>query len=258
MNIKNEYRKARQNLMRRVRSWKKKGYELIIDLPKIPKKPTKASVERLKKIQLPELIKREKIVSRETGEVYTPYQYETEQETKRRVRREMKRELRRGAEERKKKWHDYKEQTYIEDATEQDYGELLGETEYSELMSRQFHEQAGTEMERTYDYSEQVAQEVADLDAKIHDTHQTVLINKWDTLKNSMSTEDFVQTLKDHELIGPLQEAVGAILTYEERRAEQTAQQASFEAVYYLSAIEMSSPLTASEIEDMAMGNYIE
>lgn len=257
MNIKDEYRKARQNLMRRVRSWKKKGYELIIDLPKIPKKPTKASIERLKKIQLPELIKREKIVSRETGEVYTPYQYETEQETKRRVRREMKRELRRGAEEAQKKWKDYYDKQY-----EETYGDNIEQwfedTVTSEQMSKQFHAQAGTEVEDTFDYDLQLRTEIEDLNQKIHDTHQSVLINKWDSLRNSMSERDFAKALQDNELIAPLQEAVGAILTYEARRAEETAQRAGFEATYYLSSIEMSSPLTADEIEEMGLSNYVE
>lgn len=83
MKAKDAYKRERQNLMKRVKAWEKKGYQLLIDLPSIPKKITKASVQRLKNIQLKDLVKKGKVLDISTGEVFNPYGYEQDQKRRR-------------------------------------------------------------------------------------------------------------------------------------------------------------------------------
>ena len=83
MKAKDAYKRERQNLMKRVKAWEKKGYQLLIDLPSIPKKITKASVQRLKNIQLKDLVKKGKVLDISSGEVFNPYGFEQEQKRRR-------------------------------------------------------------------------------------------------------------------------------------------------------------------------------
>ena len=268
MSIKEQYRKARQNLLRRVRTWKKKGFELTIDIPSIPKTPTRKSIERLKKFQLPELVKRGKVVSRETKQVYTPYQYETEQEAKRRVRREMRREMRRGAEEKRQKWHDYEEQERKEETrspyeplSDEDYEGLLTESDYAELMSKQYHEQAGTKMERDIEYEDQSSAEIENLDILVQQCKQQVVINKWNELRSQFTDREIAESILSIEsLYEQLQETVEAVLYYEARGNDYKARQAGTEFVNYLEQVDFVkgklTPLSAEEWEQMGSEHY--
>lgn len=69
--IKEEYRKQRRNLQRKINRAKKRGYIFSDDLmPSIPKKPTKSSISRLKKLSK-DLYKHARYVDTETGELLT-------------------------------------------------------------------------------------------------------------------------------------------------------------------------------------------
>ena len=69
--IKEEYNKQRKALLQKINRAKKRGYIFSDDItPSIPKKPTKASIARLKKLSK-ELYKHARYVDVETGEILT-------------------------------------------------------------------------------------------------------------------------------------------------------------------------------------------
>ena len=83
--LQQEYRKQRRRVQEFVRRAKKRGYQFIENIvPNIPKKITKASVERLKKLTPKKLYEKAEYVDIETGEIKTPKQRQLE------VRKEAK------------------------------------------------------------------------------------------------------------------------------------------------------------------------
>lgn len=74
-NIKNDYKRERRRVLRLINNYKKKGYDVEVAIPKLVKKPTQASIRRLKKIT-PQLIRKESYApDLETGEKINFYTY---------------------------------------------------------------------------------------------------------------------------------------------------------------------------------------
>ena len=72
--LQQEYRKQRRRVQSFVSRAKKRGYQFIENIiPKIPKKITKASVERLKKLTPKKLYEKAEYVDIETGEIKLGY-----------------------------------------------------------------------------------------------------------------------------------------------------------------------------------------
>ena len=77
--LQQEYRKQRRRVQEFVRRAKKRGYQFEEGIiPNIPKKITKASVERLKKLTPKKLYEKAEYVDIETGEIKTPKQRQLE------------------------------------------------------------------------------------------------------------------------------------------------------------------------------------
>ena len=77
--LQQEYRKQRRRVQAFVRRAKKRGYQFIENIvPNIPKKITKASVERLKKLTPKKLYEKAEYVDIETGEIKAPKQRQLE------------------------------------------------------------------------------------------------------------------------------------------------------------------------------------
>ena len=77
--LQQEYRKQRRRLQAFVSRAKKRGYQFKENIiPNIPKKITKASVERLKKLIPKKLYEKAEYVDIETGEIKTPKQRQLE------------------------------------------------------------------------------------------------------------------------------------------------------------------------------------
>lgn len=170
MTLKDEYKRARQNLFRRMSAWKAKGIEVDFEIPLVPKKITRHSVERLKKIQLPKLIKSGKVISTETGEVYTPYSYEEdlkEKRAKRKKRRQFQNEV------------DIERRREQEDEVRAPKVRTKKEQEESERMSKRYHKTAGTEMEEVEDIEEQKIPDLDYIEDAINGSGITELINNW-------------------------------------------------------------------------------
>lgn len=66
--IKQEYRRVRRNLLRKINRATKRGYIIDNIVPAIPKKPTEASIRRLEKISA-NLYEKVKAIDFETGEI---------------------------------------------------------------------------------------------------------------------------------------------------------------------------------------------
>lgn len=66
--IKEQYRKARRNYLRRVNRKVREGY--IVDVIPIPKNPTRASIRRLEKMTGAEIARTSRLVDMLTGEIY--------------------------------------------------------------------------------------------------------------------------------------------------------------------------------------------
>lgn len=66
--IKEQYRKARRNYLRRVNNKVRQGY--MVDVIPIPKKPTRASIRRLQKMTGAEIARTSELVDMLTGEIY--------------------------------------------------------------------------------------------------------------------------------------------------------------------------------------------
>lgn len=66
--IKEQYRKARRNYLRRVNRKVREGY--IVDVIPIPKNPTRASIRRLEKMTGVEIARTSRLVDMLTGEIY--------------------------------------------------------------------------------------------------------------------------------------------------------------------------------------------
>lgn len=66
--IKEQYRKARRNYLRRVNNKVRQGY--IVDVIPIPKNPTRASIRRLEKMTGAEIARTSRLVDMLTGEIY--------------------------------------------------------------------------------------------------------------------------------------------------------------------------------------------
>lgn len=66
--IKEQYRKARRNYLRRVNNKVRQGY--MVDVIPIPKNPTKASIRRLQKMTGAEIARTSRLVDMLTGEIY--------------------------------------------------------------------------------------------------------------------------------------------------------------------------------------------
>lgn len=57
-NINSEYKKVRAKILKRIRSLEKRGYNIELTIPKVPKTKTEASIRNLEKITLERLYKR--------------------------------------------------------------------------------------------------------------------------------------------------------------------------------------------------------
>lgn len=66
--IKEQYKKARRNYLRRVNNKVRQGY--MVDVIPIPKNPTRASIRRLQKMTGAEIARTSKLVDMLTGEIY--------------------------------------------------------------------------------------------------------------------------------------------------------------------------------------------
>lgn len=66
--IKEQYRKARRNYLRRVNNKVRQGY--MVDVIPIPKNPTRASIRRLQKMTGAEIARTSRLVDMLTGEIY--------------------------------------------------------------------------------------------------------------------------------------------------------------------------------------------
>lgn len=85
MSIKDLYRRERRRILRTIRNYRKRGLDVLIEVPKIPKRITEASVRRLKKIDVKVIREQSYGPDLETGERLPYYAYERQE---RRVRRE--------------------------------------------------------------------------------------------------------------------------------------------------------------------------
>lgn len=74
-NVINEYRKLRSLVLSRVRYYKNKGFEVVVEIPKIPKKITQASIRRLSKYTPLYIKERSYAPHPVTGEVINARQY---------------------------------------------------------------------------------------------------------------------------------------------------------------------------------------
>lgn len=69
--IKSEYNKTRKLLQQKIRRLQKRGYIFEDDfIPKVPKRPTESSINRLKKLSQ-DVYKKSKYIDTETGEILT-------------------------------------------------------------------------------------------------------------------------------------------------------------------------------------------
>lgn len=75
MDIKSEYRKERKRILSAIRRYIKKGYNVELKVPIIPKKITEASIRRLKKITIGEIRKKSFAPDLESGEKINYNQY---------------------------------------------------------------------------------------------------------------------------------------------------------------------------------------
>lgn len=68
--IRDEYKRVRKNALARLRYWERKGYIVDIEIPKIPKRITEGSINKIKNTLSRERIEKKSIwVSTETGEI---------------------------------------------------------------------------------------------------------------------------------------------------------------------------------------------
>lgn len=68
------YRRTRKNLLQKIRRGKKAGFEYDINIPKIPKKITEASINKLNKYTSEYLAKHSRYIDHDTGEILTGVQ----------------------------------------------------------------------------------------------------------------------------------------------------------------------------------------
>lgn len=87
MTIKDQYRRERRRIQRTKRAYEKRGLDVNIQIPDIPKKITEGSVRRLKKISLGYIRERSQGADYETGEVLNYYRYQRQE---RKISRENK------------------------------------------------------------------------------------------------------------------------------------------------------------------------
>lgn len=91
MTIKQQYRKERNRILSTINRYKKAGYDVNLEVPKIPKKITKGSVRRLQKIDVRTIRSKSEYVDIDTGEILN---YEVAKRKRRKnVSRETKTEI---------------------------------------------------------------------------------------------------------------------------------------------------------------------
>lgn len=100
MTLRQQYQRARKNFLSRLRSAEKKGYIIPENIvPKIPKKPTKASIDRLNRLKSKDIYKRSKFASEETyGEIVGSKKAEKILKERRKKEREKKKRLKEAEE----------------------------------------------------------------------------------------------------------------------------------------------------------------
>ena len=107
MTYKEQYNKLRKNIQRQINYYKKQGFEVTTEIPDIPKKITKGSVNRLLKYK--SNLKKQEFLDVETGQVASLYK----------LKKEKKEDLRKaekvfwGGEEAKKESSDAEFSTYM-------------------------------------------------------------------------------------------------------------------------------------------------
>lgn len=207
--------------MKRVKAWEKKGYQLLIDLPSVPKKITKASIQRLKNIQLKDLVKKGKVLDISTGEVFNPYGYEQEQKRRRKEGKERR--------------QDYANQFY--DQTGYAHGDTIEDTE---LISSELDV-----------YSENLDNINEPALANLFDMARNKLGDE------QLAKELYKRTTAGgYTYAHALQVAIGAIQRYQEDGRDDRANSEINYVAMQLNELAGNPPFTAEQYEEMARGNY--
>ena len=226
MKAKDMYKRERQNLMKRVKAWEKKGYQLLIDLPSIPKKITKASIQRLKNIQLKDLVKKGKVVDVESGEIFSPYGFEQEQKLRR-------------AKSKQKKGKD-RRQSVADD----------------------FYNETGYAYEETIEDTDLISAELDVYAENLDGINEPVLSNLFDMARNKLGDEQLAKELYSRRTAGgyslahSLQVAIGAIQRYQEDGRDDRANSEITYVAMQLNDLAGNVPWTAELSEQLARGNY--
>lgn len=138
MTLRQQYQRARKNFLSRLRSAEKKGYIIPENIiPSIPKRPTKASIDRLNRLKSKEIYKRSKFVSEETeGEIVGPKKAEKILKERRKKEREKRKRLKEAEEKaRIKQEEEAKKEKEEEGTTNKEYGDYF---DLSEIIIQNF------------------------------------------------------------------------------------------------------------------------
>ena len=281
MTAKELYKRERKNLQNRIRSWQKKGYELLIDIPAIPNRITKSSVKALQKLQLKDLVKKGKVVSREYGDVLTPYRYEEEQNIKRRDRRLLKEIQRKKA---KQDYQDYlraqeeREQERAEERELAEYYEALenrepwaltkyyaehgrqyGEDEYD---SSDFYAETGYKQDTVMEDEELIGEELDLYEENLDTINEPYLKQLFSDARQELGDEALSRDLQTNKTAGgytyaqALQVSIGAIQRYKEEGRDDRANTEINQLITRLNYLLGRGPIDAQLSEQIAMGNY--
>ena len=267
MTAKELYRRERKNLQNRIRSWQKRGYELLFDIPAIPKRITKSSAKALQKLQLKDLVKKGKVVSREYGDVLTPYRYEEEQATKRRDRRLLK------DAQRKKAKQDYQDYLRAQAERERERAEELELAEYYEALERRepwaltkyyaehgrqygedeydssdFYAETGYTQGGTIDIEEQAIPELDELQAQILEAGLNDLYNVFVQKRKEKGDVQFYKDYSIGDSASKLQEAVGLAIEYKAKGNYYKAGELAIDAISIL----QGAPVEAVVFENVS------
>ena len=236
MTAKELYKRERRNLQRRIKAWEKKGYQLLIDLPSIPKKITQASVKRLQKFQLKDLVKKGQVLDITSGEIFTPYGLE-EAELFRRVQsREVRKKQK---QERKRKQEELQRQ-----------------------IEEEFYGRTGYQQEVVLEDEELIGEELDLYEENLDTINEPYLKKLFSEARQELGDEALSRDLQTNKTAGgdsyaqALQVSIGAIQRYKEEGRDDRANTEINQLITRLNYLLGRGPIDAQLSEQIAMGNY--
>lgn len=231
MSRKDEYKRARRNLLRRISNLEKQGFTYMEDIPAIPKRITQASINRLNKMNRENLLKDGAVIDTETGDIISSSKQYREVRAYNRARDLFTQE------------HGF---------SPEDYGATYNSQTNSFSIPQIDSEDYGV-------YEDMVSEKLGEVSELVEQINSAVLTQDWNNFLAGRSEEQAIEQLQSEGIYEEFQDALQTAYEYKNKNDgddvgnNYMAGKAITEACRLLRE---GAPLTAEDMMNIANAGY--